>query len=76
MTAQVATKPSVEKIKQIINSIFGPTEIISRVNDGATTVFIPVRIVEGLKAIHMWQMMDLNYEEKVVSDPTLLAFKL
>ena len=75
-TAQVPTKPTADMIRQLINSIFGPTRITLRQDGNETRIFIPGTIVDSLKTANMWSMLGLEKEEKVVTDPTLRAFKV
>ena len=76
MAAQVASKPSAERIQQWINKIFGPTEIISRKDGDYTKIFIPAYIVEALQEAKMKESLGLVEEERVLSHPNLRAFKV
>ena len=76
MTVQVATKPSESRIRDIINTIFGPTEIISRPDGDHVRMFIPANVVEALAKANMQQTLGLVDEEKVLTHPDLRAFRV
>ena len=73
-TAQVASKPSEERIRRTINSIFGPTEIISRRDGDKVRLFIPAEIIRALEKANMREALGLEEEEKVLDNPGLKAF--
>lgn len=76
MTPQVASRPTESRIREAINRIFGPTEIKSRKDGDRVKLFIPVNVVEALAKANMQQSLGLVDEEKVLTDPTLRAFRV
>ena len=76
MAAQVANRPTADAIRKMINTIFGPTEIISREDGEKVKLFIPANVVEALAKANMKQSLGLVDEEKVLSHPNLRAFRV
>lgn len=76
MAAQVASRPTPEKIRNIIDRIFGQTDIITRQDGDKVKMFIPVNVVEALAKANMQQTLGLVDEEKVLTHPGLRAFRV
>lgn len=74
MTTQVVTRPTVEKIRETLNRIFGPVETTCRKNGERSEIFVPRNVVEALKQAKMDRSLGLVDEDVKLSNPAIKAF--
>ena len=74
MEAQVASRPTLEKILKTLDIIFGPIQTKVKKNGDKTELFIPEKVIIAMEENKLNLALGLTEEDKALSSQGVKAF--